>query len=760
MSYLVNQTRVSSLTIGGVDYTSDMVDWTVSDSSAMKNGCIQTSGSLVLGSRPGSALVQDYTRLRFRRGTAVILDVVEPGGAPYRHPRGYLYVISTSYDIENEQLQVELGCRLVLMALTEEIDDLKAIVPIKLSIAQSTYSNCSASFASKGQYVYQNNQGALVTGTFFDGDGYNGVSAGIWLSVLGLTATSVSPLQSSEAIPDTIELSYQVPFDENDDGSNNDQRGRVDQEITDSYYFSTYPAVRFTRSGLNVDPVTGQVTQKTPEWVKTETLVPQPSISVGCGNVPQPPVSQEGGYWKLVCLDNWETVQEAIVLPATSQQISTTTYDGPGAQVSTSKEEFYGPAYEANGQHYSDRYAYCRSINAVRCLPDGDCPIEGQERVLLSYSTKTNYYGVANELVRTVTDTYATRLSAAQPFDWRSGIKNGVPQNFKRLSPSGMYRTSRVDTTYYQEGSTNVQKDVTYESVATVNGTGLTGNIDALSGIVTTQIRRSTTSATVEISPDRVNTASTSTKELTTTIRMFSGRYLEAPAEAGPYIAEEQIPVPLLMLPNEAAATVVAYSNYLSRFIKGDSFGLQISEGMREDVANSWRPGMPFRYYDASRDILMAMRMDATSWGVGQEESAFVTNGIWIGDSDGTVTLPMNLVGGSLPDMGSGVTPPPAVILPSVGSENSVDSGSFAWDVNVYFSTSVEMLAFGNDGVIPPLPDSYTETPQLMTGIVVTGAIVGPGDLLEAENNGSVPLENNGNLITVNATIVNADLFA
>jgi hypothetical protein len=756
MSYLVNQTRVASLVIGGVDYTSSMVEWTVSDESAMKNGCIQTSGTLVLGSRPGGAITEDYDRDHFRRGTVVTLDVTEPGGAPYRHPRGYLHVITTSYDVEGEQLRVELGCRLVLMALTEEIDELVAITPISLDIAQTTYSNCSAAFASKGMYVFQDNTGALTSGEFFSGDGYDSVAPGEWISVLGVTATSVAPLQGSGAVPDIVELSYQVPAD----GLNEDGKGRVDTVTTDSYYFTRYPAMRFKRNGYTRNLLTGEIGYKTPVWVETITVQPQPSSSVGCGNQP-PPTTNESGYWTLVCLENWETVQENVYVPVTSQQIATTTYDGPGAQVSRQFQEFYGPAIEANGQHYADRYAYCRSINAVRCLPDGNCPMEGLERVLLGYSTVVNYYGSANELIRTVTDTYSTTLSAAQPNDWRSGMRNGVPQDFQRLSPDQLFRVGRVDTTYYQEGSSNVQKDVTYQSVATARGTGLSGNIDALNGIVTTQIRKSTTSATVEIAPDRVNSATTSTEEKSTSIVLFSGRYTSTPSETGPYIAQEQIPVPLLFAnQSEIDSTVVAYSNYLERFIKGDSFGLQIAEGLRSDVSTGWRPGMPFRYYDPSKDKVLAMRMDATAWGVGTDESAFVTNGVWLGTSNGSVTLPRNLRGDSRPDMGSGGGPATDVVPPAIDDETFVDSGAFAWKVDVHFGTAANAVTFGNDGVIPSLPASYSETPQLMTGIMVTGVVVGPGDLLETENNGRVPLEDNGNLITVDATIVTEDLFA
>ena len=69
MSYLVTSTRVASLQIGGVDYTSNLLDWTVSDASANKNGCIQTSGTIRLGLIAGTNLVEDYDRNKFRRGT-------------------------------------------------------------------------------------------------------------------------------------------------------------------------------------------------------------------------------------------------------------------------------------------------------------------------------------------------------------------------------------------------------------------------------------------------------------------------------------------------------------------------------------------------------------------------------------------------------------------------------------------------------------------------------------------------------------------
>ncbi len=752
MSYIANKTRVSSLSIGGVDYTSAFLEWVVSDQSAYKNGCVQTTGSLTLGTFPGGPLIEDYDRNNFKRGVPVTLDLTEPGGAVYRHPRGFLYVISSSYNIESEQLVVDLGCRLTMMALTEEIDDLIAIAPIPLDVAQTSFQNCSASFASVGGYVYQDNLGVLQTGTFFDGDSYSEVSAGQWVSVLGTTAVSASPLQGSEAIPDQIDLSYQVPAD----GLSEDSKGLIETVETESYYFTSYPSTVFIRrnndaSASNPNGTLGNVgnTSSTP----TSTANSSP-----CGNTPSAPVGAES---PASCNEGYELDSQPVFLPAFRRETNVSYYDGPGAQISRRYNEVYGPAIEASSQYYADKFAYCRNTWATRCNPNGSCGFDGMEQILLGYSDTINYYGEANELVRVIQDVYSPTLAAAQPSDWRSGIVNGSPQNFNQnLSTTSTYRSARVDTEYYKEGSANVQKVTTYSSTAN-RGAGLGGQLDALNGVKTVVIRRSSSNTTVDITPDIVNSSTTDTKEEKTSMSLFVGRYTSLPEEVGPYILEEQIPVPLLFADRASIdAAVVAYENYITRFVKGDVFGIQVAEAMRTEVATGWFPGMPFRYSDPTKDKVLALRMDATSWGVSRTESAFVTNGVWIGFSDGTVVIPSNLLGNSKPDMGSGVLPPAPIVPPAIDNENNVDSGSFSWNVDVFITTNLEMVFYGNDGVLPPPPSAEdADTKQTFT-VFVEALIVGPGEILATTSGGSIPLELAGSLVVADATVVNADLFS
>jgi hypothetical protein len=739
MAYLVNQTRLHSLTINGVDYTESLISWTASDGSSNKAGLIATNGTLVLGQKPGGYDVEDYDRDNFKRGTEVILQVTYPGGTTARHPRGLLYVMTTSYSPENNQLTIELGCRLALAKLTDDTDVLVSLSPIYLDPTQRSYSNVSAAFVSAGQYLYQNNQGNLVSGTFFDGDSTESVAAGNWTSVLGVTALSAQPLAGSSPVPDEIELSYRIPSD----SVANDQKGKIDIETTESYYYVTYPAVMYQRVGGTLNDIGG-----------TATATASTGQASACGNTPAKPADNGTPS----CNEGYETVQTPLILPAKRIETRRSEYNGPGGQLSRVYNEVRGPALEANGQYFSDKFAYCRYTWATACQPNGACPTDGEEEILLSYQEQLNYYGSANELVKTVTDTYNTVLSAAQPFNWRSGNVNGVPQGFQTLSTTDMYRVSSVIVDYFYDTNANKQETTTYTSI-TSRQSGITGVIDALSGIKTFQRRISTTISANPLIPDIVNNSTTSTVDKSTRLRLYTGRYTTPPTESGPYVLKEQIPVPLLFdNPAEINAAVAAYSNHLERFVKGDAYGMQIGESLRQEIATNWHPGMPFRYYDSSKNKLMAMRMDATAWGVNDDGSALVTNGIWIGYSNGTVTVDHNLVGDSRPDMGGGIVPPVGPgNAPSVSGETVVDSGSYAFEVDVHF-----MLQDLATWVAPSYPAdaSYVVQPHLTFTVWCGGLTVTGGDVLDVGSNGTIPVDYLGSLVTANATVVNADLFA
>ena len=576
MGYLVQKTRVAQLTIGGQDYTSSLVEFQVSDAGAFNKGLMTTSGSLKLGQRPGGVDIEDYDRNTFKRGTVVTLDMTEPGGSAYRHPRGYLYVMAVAYDVEAETLNVELGCKLSLAYLTDNPSAILPLVPIPLDPAQQTVQNCSASFAAAGMVLYQDGQGDLVSRKFFNDD-FSGIESGAWVSVLGETALAVSPLAGGGPIPDEIRLSYQVPAGLLAD----DNKGKIDTVTETSQYFLNYPATVWTRTPNPTPTGTIRIQGKL-TWNP-----PSPGTTDACGQVLTPP---ENGGWEVgpgstrnfyLCQDLWTTDRTNAYLPATRVAVSTTYYDGPAGQVSLQEQVTTGPEIEANSGYFSDKYAYCVTTYGNACNPSGSCEYYGLDAHVLDKTITYYEYGEANELVRTIQDSYSTILSAYQPTEWRSGINNGVPQGFNgNLSAAdGLYRTSRVITENSQENNVNVQLTTTYTSI-TSRGVGATAgvSIDALNGIKTSVRRESTTTTTLDIRPDSVNTATTSTEERTSQLILRTDSYTTPPNEAGKYLREESIPVPLLSTDsNEVEGWVVDYSNYLERFIKGDLYGLQIA---------------------------------------------------------------------------------------------------------------------------------------------------------------------------------------
>ena len=170
---------------------------------------------------------------------------------------------------------------------------------------------------------------------------------------------------------------------------------------------------------------------------------------------------------------------------------------------------------------------------------------------------------------------------------------------------------------------------------------------------------------------------------------------------------------------------------------------------------------MPFRYYDPRNGKIAALRMDACSWGLDATSSAVATNGIWTGFSNGTISISSNLSGDSRPDMGSGGAPPVGPGGPPVvDNETVVDRGSLAWEVNVNIQTAVIKNFWGDNGVLPILPTDLTANPGATLTMWCTGFIVEPGDLLDTDGNGGIPLELNGNLIVTGATFIDSDLFA
>ena len=768
MSYLINATRPTALTIGGTNYIANLVDFQVQDSSGYRNGIITTTGTITLGTNPGQSF-EDYDRNDFKRGAEIVLDITFPDGTTERHPRGLLYVISTSYSPEEETVLLDVGCSLSLEKLLDDETSIEALIDlyadVPLDPAQRDFESLSSSIAAATKVMWSDRTGSLYKEKYFEGDGYGTYASSAFVTVRGVTCLSVSPLAAAAAIPDEIELSYSYP----EDGVATDNQGRIDTTTTTSDYFLRYPALTYERE-RPADDLVGSVDLEIPPV----QIPPIPIPTSGCGNTPSPPsynssTSTGGGTVSgsftiqvpSACSSNYTTKSVATYVPARRIETRTSTYAGPGGQVSAAESVVYGPALEANSQYFADKYAYCVGTYASECLPNGGCALEGLSQIQLGRQTTAYEYGTANEVVKTTTATFRPTLAAAQPDDWRSGSNRGIPQDFNpNLSLTSEYLHQVVIREFSRSQNENVSTTTTFTSTASRGG-GIGAALSAYSGIKTMEVRRSTSNVTKDLRPDSVNSATTAVETEVTRVQMHGqvGGYI---SPYGPYIVKEDVPVPLLFTSQaEVDDAVNVYGDYLARFIEGDSRGLVIAESLRKQIATAWKPNMSFRYFDPKSQNLMGFRADACAWGANKDGCVIVMNGIWVADMEGSVDLGSNLEGNSEPDM-SGAndpTPPTHGVTDPVVVGDTVTNKRFNFHVDVNISLGAVAIPSGEDG-IRPIFEERTDIEIEQTAIIwCTARIVQPGALVTLELDGSIPLADVGSPIVDSSLIVQEDIF-
>ena len=124
MTWLINTAAESTLTIGGTDYSNNLITFQVTDSSIIGSGIITTQGRIQLGELPGQTTLLDYGKTKFARGAAVTLDLTIDG-TTRRHPRGSMIVIDSSYNNTDRTVEVNIGCLLTMYGITDEVENIK-----------------------------------------------------------------------------------------------------------------------------------------------------------------------------------------------------------------------------------------------------------------------------------------------------------------------------------------------------------------------------------------------------------------------------------------------------------------------------------------------------------------------------------------------------------------------------------------------------------------------------------------------------------
>ncbi|MFB2769829.1 hypothetical protein ACE1AT_11150 [Pelatocladus sp. BLCC-F211] len=121
-------TRNVQLFIGGKDFTPCLISFQGSDNHLDQSGLVSFTGQIVLGNAIDfdESIDDRKNPTRFCRGRSVILNIANSSGTLLRHPRGALRMLTPKYDLEKQQLTLEVGDLIALLNFKEPTDPDKA----------------------------------------------------------------------------------------------------------------------------------------------------------------------------------------------------------------------------------------------------------------------------------------------------------------------------------------------------------------------------------------------------------------------------------------------------------------------------------------------------------------------------------------------------------------------------------------------------------------------------------------------------------
>ncbi len=822
MAYLIQQTVPFSIEIDGVDYTEEFVEFAITDTSAFMTGTVIATGTIVLGTPyTGDADASAFYRApRFKRGALIKVRVQYPDGTIDIHPRGWLYVLQSSYNPNSETTVLEVGDQIALRRLTDEVSPIIAMAPITLEPAQQTFEGAAGAFAAKGQYLWQDNTGKLRVSGVTDAS-RGTIEIGEWVSVRSVTALSVAPLSGSDTPPDKVEVEYETPADDGNDTDTETESGepivdivgededlftasdnieddfsieaRTDTTSVESYYFVNYPATAFVRvpdnpnQSISDKGELGDLRINAAETNLQEVTAcgPPPEKPEG---LPESTAEDEGDSYTQTCEDGYTTIKTPFYIPTKRTSTSKAQYYGPGGQLTVQTTTETAAAFEVNAGYYADKFDFCRRVYRNPCLPEGNCQREGMEQITASKTVSTNYYGKGGQVIRSVTDRFIPLLAAAISDNYRfttasDGESEFFDNDFGDLTKDQLFRASRVERVYSVVNGANVEEVTTFtSSVSRGGGVGRQGKrprIDALDGIITKQTTSSYSTSTLALTPP-TNGSAQKTKKKGKNVSYFPGvpqipglvnpPQPQDPLPTGEFEFTKKIapPVPFLDGEDKEAKDNADYYAYVyMRSVWGDANGLTIVEYQRKDMDEGWYPTRPFVYYDDVHDKIVILRMDAASWAMGPDSSAVNINGNYVCEATGAVTIPHNLMGDAIPNLEGGLPTPPA--LEGDGSTGSPEyptasveptGVTYTYEVDVEISFIPDTLVYCRGGVCPVLPGDTDGSVATTFMVYCYGTITAPGNLLTPGPNGGMPISSLNTLVTDVNQIINPDLFA
>ena len=175
---LANTTSKIRLFINGKDYSNFLIEGSTSDDSAYSTNIITTKGSIVLG---GDTTILDYNKTLFPLGSRVNVYATLDNGRAAKLPRGQLYVLNSSIDINSRQTTLEVGCSLAYLVSRESsyVPEIRTLITsfvsstVKESFIIDDYnlSTLQTLLEIDGRVIFQDSWGHIQFVRLFGNDG-------------------------------------------------------------------------------------------------------------------------------------------------------------------------------------------------------------------------------------------------------------------------------------------------------------------------------------------------------------------------------------------------------------------------------------------------------------------------------------------------------------------------------------------------------------------------------------------------------------
>lgn len=343
--------------INNEDVSEYLIQGSFSEDSAYTSNIITTRGQVTLGTEN---TVLDINKERFKIGHQVKTWVMLQDGNAYLHPKGTLYILNSSVNINEQTITLELGCSLAFISDNEEqytaaVSDLIDTfgktddTDDAFVIDKRDLSTLSTLLEVQGYIIYQDQYGYIQKVPSFGSDGIgNEPPPAKFTTFDKYTALSIESISDSTFENDVKAVTVTATVDVPTIGE--------DEEEEEEGNFPP-PRVTSVTNRITETPRLGAAYWNTSQpkvWIDVE----QPGVltsetNPNCGTYSEPTVTSSGTGSNLVVKGEAAVFNRPVKEKVTNGQY--VKYDGPGNQViyeesweHSSASTWAGPAMSAN----------------------------------------------------------------------------------------------------------------------------------------------------------------------------------------------------------------------------------------------------------------------------------------------------------------------------------------------------------------------------------------------------------------------------